>query len=73
VCITADVCALHVSGCAGAVGGVQRRLRGGCAAVAAVGALALASPACLPWLMAASAACATAAATVSSPNPSIPE
>jgi hypothetical protein len=50
------------------VGGVQRRLRGGCAAFAAVGALALASPGRLPWLMAASAACATAAATVSSPT-----
>lgn len=50
--------------CAGVVGSTQRRLVRCCAAVALAVALAGAGPATLPWLMAASAAVATAAVAV---------
>lgn len=46
------------------VGIVQRRLYATCEAVALVGAAALATPATLPWLMAASAAITTVAAAM---------
>lgn len=49
---------------AGVVGSVQRRLGHCCAAVALAVALAGATPATLPWLMAASAVVATAGAAV---------
>lgn len=51
-------------GCAAVVGIVQRRLYATCHAVALVGAAALATPATLPWLMAASAAITTVAAAM---------
>jgi len=50
--------------CAGVVGSTQRRLVRCCTAAALAVALAGAGPATLPWLMAASAAVATAAAAV---------